>query len=138
MKKFLGIDYGTKRIGLAVNFASLVEPLLVVDNQIDQTQPIISASALKQIVSLCQEKNIDEVVLGFSEAEMGEKIKLFAEILRKSLDLPVILSDETLSSYEVGQRMRAASLSLKKRQGPIDHYSAAIILEDFLETNTRL
>ena len=69
---------------------------------------------------------------------MGEKIKLFAEILRKELDLPVILSDETLSSYEVEQRMRAASLSLKKRQRPIDHYSAAIILEDFLETNTRL
>lgn len=138
MKNFLGIDYGTKRIGLACNIASLVEPLLVLNNQLSDDQPIVSKEVISQIVQICLAQKIETIVLGYSEAQMAEKTKLFAQILKDSIDLPVILSDETLSSHEVGRRMKEASFSLKKRQGPIDHYAAALILEDFLETTPRL
>ena len=134
MENFLGIDYGTKRIGLAINIASLVEPLMVVGNQIDQQQLIVSEAALAQIIDVCKEKKINKIILGYSEAEMALKIQSFAKLLSEKIDLPIIFSDETLSSYEVVQRMKEASFSLKKRQGPIDHYSAAIILENYLET----
>lgn len=133
MKNFLSIDYGTKRIGLAFNVATLAEPLLVLDNQLNKDQTIVSDVALGAIAKICSERKIDEIVLGLSEAEMALKIQAFAEILRAKLSLPVTLVDETLSSHEVGRRMKEASFSLKKRQGPIDHYSAALILEDFLE-----
>lgn len=133
MKNFLSIDYGTKRIGLAFNVATLAEPLLVLDNQLNKDQTIVSDVALEAIAKICSERKIDEIVLGLSEAEMALKIQAFAEILRAKLSLPVALVDETLSSHEVGRRMKEASFSLKKRQGPIDHYSAALILEDFLE-----
>lgn len=133
MKNFLSIDYGTKRIGLAFNVATLAEPLLVLDNQLNKDQAIVSDIALEAIAKICSERKIDEIVLGLSEAEMALKIQAFAEILRAKLSLPVTLVDETLSSHEVGRRMKEASFSLKKRQGPIDHYSAALILEDFLE-----
>lgn len=138
MKNFLSIDYGTKRIGLAVNLASLVEPLLVIENQTNQQQPVASEVALAQIVKICQERKIEKIILGYSEAETAEKTKLFAEMLYKKIDLPIIFVDETLSSYEVDQRMKEANFSLKKRQGPIDHYSAAIILENYLDTGSRL
>ena len=134
MLKYLGIDYGTKRIGLAVNMAILAEPLLVLDNQVDKNQLIASDEVLSKVVKICQERKIDKIVLGLSEAEMALKIQSFAELLREKTSLPVIMVDETLSSYEVGRRMKEAKFPLKKRQGPIDHYSAALILEDFLET----
>ncbi len=134
MKNFLGIDYGTKRIGLAYNILSLVEPLLVLANQISKENPIASTESLTEIMKICQEKKIDEIVLGLSEADMAHKIKLFAQILRTKTNLPVTLIDETLSSYEVGQRMKEAGFKLKKRQGSIDHFAAALILENFLET----
>ncbi len=134
MLKFLGIDYGTKRIGLAINIVSLVEPLSVIDNKIDLSHPIVDDEALVQIAKICEEKKIDKIVLGLSEALMAQKIKLFYSLLQEKLKLPIVLVDETLSSYEVGRRMKEAGFKLKKRQGPIDHYSAALILEDFLET----
>lgn len=133
MKNFLSIDYGTKRIGLAFNVATLAEPLFVIDNQLSKEQAIVSAEAIETIAKICVEKKIDEIVLGLSEAEMALKIQAFAEILRNRLSLPVTLVDETLSSHEVARRMKEAAFGLKKRQGPIDHYSAALILEDFLD-----
>jgi putative Holliday junction resolvase len=134
MLKFLGIDYGTKRIGLAANIASLVEPLFVIDNKTDTSHPIVDEKSLTQIAKICEEKKIDKIVLGLSEALMAQKIKFFSSLLEEKIKLPIVLVDETLSSHEVGRRMKEAGFKLKKRQGPIDHYSAALILEDFLET----
>jgi putative transcription antitermination factor YqgF len=133
MKNFLSIDYGTKRIGLAFNVATLAEPLLVLDNQLSNQQDIVTDQAVEEIIKICAERKINEIVLGLSEAQMAVKIQAFAKILQARLALPVTLVDETLSSHEVKRRMAEASFSLKKRQGPIDHYSAALILEDFLE-----
>lgn len=138
MKNFLGIDYGTKRIGLAINVASLVEPLLVLDNQVNADQPIADPALISQIGKICLEQKIDTIVLGYSEAQMAEKTKVFAQMLKDSINLPIVFADETLSSHEVGRRMKEAAFSLKKRQGPIDHYAAALILEDYLETFPRL
>lgn len=134
MLNFLGIDYGTKRIGLAYNVLSLSEPLFVIDNQIDDQNPIVSDDALTKIAQICLEKKIDKIVLGLSEAAMAEKIKLFAKKIQEKINLPLVMIDETLSSHEVGQRMKEAGFNLKKRQGQIDHYAAALILEDYLET----
>ena len=133
MKNYLGIDYGTRRIGLALNMASLAEPFLVITNKISEKDQLISDNALSEIIKICQEKKIDEIVLGISEAAMALKIKDFAKLLGKEVVLPITMVDETLSSYEVGRKMKEANFSLKKRQEPIDHYSAALILEDFLE-----
>lgn len=135
MKKYLAIDYGTKRIGLAINIASLAEPLLVLDNQLDFDHPIVSSQVLNEVSSICEENKIEEIIVGMSEAKMAEQTKEFAKIIQKKIKLPITLIDETLSSYEVGRRMKEASFKLKKRQGQIDHYAAALILEDFLETN---
>ncbi len=133
VKKYLAIDYGTKRIGLAVNFSYLVEPLFVLDNNLTRDEPIVSQIALESIAKLCREKAIEEIVLGLSEAVMAEKTQLFAGLLQTKLALPIHLVDETLSSQEVAERLEAAAASLKKRQGPIDHYAAALILEEFLD-----
>ncbi len=134
MENFLSIDYGTKRIGLAVNVAKLAEPLLVLENQIGAENSIASDLVLNQIAKICAERKIDRIILGLSEALMAEKIKEFAKLLQVKIDLPITLVDETLSSHEVERRMQDASFKLKKRQGPTDHFAAALILEDFLET----
>jgi len=138
MENFLSIDYGTKRIGLAFNVASLVEPFMVLNNRINQEETVTSEIVIEQIAQICKEKKINKIILGYSEAQMAEKTKVFAKLLQKKIDLPIIFSDETLSSNEVVAKMKEAAFSLKKRQGPIDHYAAALILEDFLESSPRL
>lgn len=121
-QKILAIDYGEKRLGLAKNSLSLAEPLEIIAND-EQT-----IAKLKQI---CAKYTIDLIVLGLSEGETLEKTKKFAEFLSKNIPIPIDFVDETLSTYEVTTRLEQAQI--KKRPKYIDHYAAALILENYLE-----
>jgi len=119
----LAIDYGTKRIGLAISHASLAVPLEVIEYQ---TQDEVIA----RIRQICQEHQIAQLLLGISEQQMAEQTKKFGELLSSEIDLPIEYVDETLSSFEVRQKMKERG---KKIIGPIDHYAASIFLEEWLE-----
>jgi len=120
-KKILSIDFGTKRVGVAISVGSLAEPLCVLDHD----------HALEGLVKLCQEHQIEQIVFGLSENETARKTKLFAKELTELTHLPIDFADETLSSQAVYERLR--SMGNKRLEGPIDHYSAALILEEYLD-----
>ncbi len=120
--KTLAIDYGTVRIGVAVSYGSLAEPLEVVPND---------ERALFRLAELCQRERVELVVVGISEAEMAEKTRAFIVELAKQISLPIVTADETLTSHAVEEKLRFQPL--KKRQGAIDHYAAAEILQNWLD-----
>jgi putative holliday junction resolvase len=133
--KVLGIDYGTKRIGVAVSYGSLAEPLMVINNagsEKTNTQVVIE-SALHEIAGICQVEGAIEIVVGVSEQAMAAKTTKFAKLLQDFTHLPVCLTDETLSSQKAEQKLREARAPRRKRSGKIDHFSAALILEEWLE-----
>jgi putative transcription antitermination factor YqgF len=123
---YLAIDYGTKRVGLAVSRGSLAVPLLVLPNQ---------ENLFDELERIITEEKAQKVIVGLSESEMAIKTKNFVLDLEKRLEIPVIFVDETLSSQEVEQRIRQDGIKQKVRNGPIDHFAAALILEDWLEQN---
>lgn len=118
----LAIDYGTKRIGLAISHASLAVPLEVIEYQNQK-------EAIARIRQICQEHQIAQLLLGISEQQMAETTKKFGELLLDEIDLPLEYVDETLSSFEVRQKMKERG---KRINGPIDHYAASLFLEDWL------
>lgn len=120
--KTLGIDYGTKRVGVAVSYASLAEPLTILEND---------EHLLREVKKIVNEHKVKRIVVGLSENEMAKKTQAFAESLQNELKLPICFNDETLSSYQVHQFLRLHNL--KERQGPIDHLAAAVILQNFLD-----
>ena len=122
-KKYLAIDYGTVRVGLAISHGSLAEPLKVLANDDE---------LIANIILIVNAERIEAIVVGISENEMAEKTFAFIEDLRKSTDLEIILADETLSSKTVQEKLRSAKKS--KRSGDIDHYAAAVFLQEFLDT----
>ena len=126
MKNVLAIDYGTKRIGLAVNKAGLAEPLAILIND---------ESVFEKIKQILEQKEIDLILVGLSENKMAEKTKEFAQELGKKTKLPIEFTDETLSSKNVHQKLAHSHMKLKKRQKPIDHYAAAEFLQEWLEIN---
>lgn len=134
--KVLGIDYGTKRIGVAVSYGSLAEPLMVINNAGSEKTDnhIVIESALHEIAGICQVERVVEIVVGVSEQEMAAKTAHFAKLLQDFTHLPVCLSDETLSSQAAERKLREAQAPRRKRSGKIDHFSAALILEEWLET----
>jgi putative transcription antitermination factor YqgF len=88
---------------------------------------------LDKLLEILESRQIEQIVLGISEQEMAEKIKEFAAIIKTKTEIPLDLMDETLSSREVSRKMKEAKFSLKKRKGAIDHYAAALILEEWLD-----
>jgi putative transcription antitermination factor YqgF len=123
--KVLAIDFGTQRIGLAVSRGTLAEPLTVLPNE---------PGVLAQIKQICQDEQVEGVVVGLSEGEMAEKTKVFIQQLQAEIELPFHTTDETLSSYQVNQLMRRQGIKKSKRTGPIDHFAAAVFLQDWIDS----
>ena len=123
--KILGIDYGRKKIGLAIATTTLAEPFGVirVESQED---------AVEKIVRVVKIERVKQVVVGISEGKMAEETKAFANKLEDTLGLPIVFRDETLSTQEAQRLSIEANISQKKRHEFEDAYSATIILQDHL------
>ena len=131
--RFLGIDYGTRRIGLAagdeLGIATPI-PALV------EAEPEARRRALAAVVKT---RRIQEIVLGLPlnmDGSAGFKAKeaeAFAEELRKEFGLPVHLVDERLSSHLVESGMNQKQLREIRGKGIIDSRAAAVILQDYLD-----
>lgn len=126
-------DYGTRRIGVALASTPIAEPLEVIPNTIQRNDEIITPAALQRIVKLLADHQIDRIIVGISEEQMAVQTRRFIEKLRSCTDLEIEEMDETLSSYEAYQHMK--SLKKSKRDGVRDHYAAAQILQNYLDSH---
>jgi putative Holliday junction resolvase len=123
MMKLLGIDYGTKRIGLATadTDTAIATPLDIIDNNGD---------ALKRVVKVCEHKDIDTVVIGESVDRSGnenpvmEHAKEFAAELINTTEADIAFFDEFNSTMQASQQPGNASY--------VDGSAAAVILQRFL------
>lgn len=123
--KILGIDYGERRIGLAVSEGEIARPLGVeIKNQ---------KSNLK-IKELCEREGIAKIVVGISEGKMAGKTREFGRELQKTTSLPIEFFDETLTTQIAIKKMVEAGTSKKKRKEFSDAVSAALILQDYLSS----
>lgn len=123
----LGVDYGRKKIGLAIAESLLAEPfkVLKVENQ---------EAAVKKIEQIVKVEQIEQIVIGISEGKMGEETKEFSSSLKAKLALPVEEIDETLTTHDAQVQSIEAGMNRKKRHYMEDSFSAAIILQKFLDS----
>lgn len=118
--RILGIDYGRKKIGLAVAEGSLAEPFKVV--RVNSFE-----DAIEKVSKEIKVSNVSKIVVGISEGEMGEESKKFAESLGAET------FDETLTSQDAQRLSIEAGVSRKKRKGMEDAFAAAIMLQNYLD-----
>jgi putative transcription antitermination factor YqgF len=127
MRKVLAIDYGTKRVGLAVTRGTLAEPLAVIPND---------EHLFEQLLAIIENEGTEQIVIGLSENEMADLTREFAQELEVAVgEVPIEFTDETLSSREVEEKLIVRGIK-NISQKPIDHYAAALILENWLEVNS--
>jgi putative Holliday junction resolvase len=139
--KYLGIDYGTKRIGIAVSdeAGQIAFPKFVWVND---------KKVLTSIKSLVSEESIGAIVFGDSVDANGKEnalnagVKDFAEQVKKETHLPIFFEKEFWSSYEAHGRQgkeskNARMQSVAKTEG-VDAKAAAVILQRYLDRNFRL
>ena len=122
--KYLGVDFGLRRIGLAISEGELASPwqILEVKNFSD---------AVGRISQIIAQENFQKIVVGLPEGKMGKNVLRFVRVLREQ-GFEVETTDETLSSQKALETMIEAGVKQKKRQHQ-DDYSAAEILQQFLD-----
>lgn len=131
----LGIDFGQKRIGLAVGqtLSHTANPLKVLAN---------NKSLWTALQTEIDEWNITQIVLGLpldmngEEQEITRQVKNFSKKIINHTQLPVHLVDERLSSYEAERNFamsRSASLSKAKDKSQIDALAAQVILQSWFD-----
>lgn len=131
----LGIDFGTKRIGLAVaqTLTRQANPLKVLNNNQQFWQEFQQIIAEWQIKQLIVGLPLD---MDGEEQEVTRQVKNFGKKLKHQFDLPIIYVDERLSSFEAErqfQLQRAAGASKAKDKQKIDAMAAQIILQSWLD-----
>ena len=133
--RYLGLDLGTKTLGVAVSdLTGTIATSLTILRHENNHEYLIEE--LKKIIN---EKNIEAIVLGLPKnmnntiGERGEMVLSFKEKLEKSINLPVILEDERLTTRVAENILITADVSRKKRKKVIDKMAANIILQSYLD-----
>ena len=136
MGRFLGIDFGEKRVGLALSDRSnLIASPFKTLNYINENDLI---TQIKKIVT---ENDIKNFVLGLPINMKGEDTAQ-TKIVRKfkkslsSLDLPIIYEDERLSSVSAKNSLMLQNIKTGHNKPEIDKTAAAIILQQYLDKNS--
>lgn len=122
--KYLGVDFGLKRVGLAISEGELASPWKILDVR-------NLKDAINQVIVVVKKGGFDKVVVGLPEGKTGQKVHGFINSLRKK-GLEVESADETLSSKVASARMVQLNISKKKRRLN-DDMAAAIILQQFID-----
>ena len=129
----MGIDYGDKRIGVAITdeLTGSAHPLKVIP----------SAIGIKEIIKLAAEYgNVEKLVVGMPynlKSEVAFKAKqvvAWIEKLKKETNIPVETWDERFSTSEAKSILIGADVSRKKRKEVIDKMAACIILQSYVDS----
>jgi putative Holliday junction resolvase len=136
--RILGIDYGDKRIGLAV-----CDEMGIAARGIAVLERKSKKADLEAIAAAAAEHNVAAIVVGYplrldgSAGIQCEKVDRFIAALKDAIPLPVVAWDETLSTKEAEGLMREAGVKRKKKRGMVDRIAAALILQDYLNRKSR-
>ncbi|MBC93503.1 MAG: Holliday junction resolvase RuvX [Rhodospirillaceae bacterium] len=134
-KRVLGLDLGSKTIGLAISDSNLVvsSPLITIHRK----KFTIDAEIL---ITLINERMVGGLVLGLpvnmdgSEGPRAQSTRQFAQNLIEKIDIPIVFWDERLSSAEVERILiNEIDMSRRRREQVIDKMAAGVILQGFLD-----
>lgn len=132
--RLLALDLGTKKVGVAVSdeLQFTVRGVTVIGRKSWK-------KFLKEVISLVEEFDAKALVVGLpynfdgTESEMSREARRLARNFSLSLDIPVYLQDERVTTYEARGRLWKMGVGEKKMRERLDAEAAAIILEDFLD-----
>ncbi len=129
----LGIDYGRRRIGVAVSDSGvLATPHSVVPNEGD---------IIATLADLARQLDATTIVVGIPRRQFPDPaedtFRDFAERLRQKTCKPVVLWDEALTTVDAAERLRAAGRKGRDAHRDIDMAAAAVILQSYLDQQRR-
>jgi len=137
ISRILAIDYGEKRIGLAISdpLQIISRPYLVLENQV--------GSILEDIVKIIQKENVGKIVLGLPVNLAGDdtrktaEVKEFANKLSSVISIPLEFWDERYTTVEANKMIKEMKIDSQKARKIVDKIAASIMLQDYLENQKK-
>lgn len=137
LNRILGIDYGERRIGLALSdpLGIIAKPLTIIDRN-------KTADYISRISEIISEKKITSIVVGLPlnlkghYSKQTEIVRAFIDKLKSDLQIPVLEIDERLSSVAAEKSLRAQNVKIGYEKGRVDETAAAIFLQEYLDSKS--
>ena len=136
--RILGLDYGSKTVGVAVS-----DPLGLTAQGVEtvwRKQENKLRRTLARIEEIISEYQVTEIVLGYPKnmnntvGERAEKSLAFKEMLEKRTGLPVIMWDERLTTMAADRRLEETGVHEENRKEFLDQVAAVFILQGYLDS----
>lgn len=135
--RILAIDYGERRIGLALS-----DPMRIIASGLTTIQVQNENAAIQKIKKLVNEHEVIQIVMGNpldkngSEGTKAQKVRIFAEKLRQQIPLDIVFWDERMSSVTALKMLVEAESKKKRRtKEKIDELAAVVILRHYLDAS---
>ena len=141
MKRILGLDYGSKTVGVAVS-----DPLGLTAQGLEtiwRKQENKLRQTLARIEEIAEEYQVERIVLGYPKnmnntiGERAEKSLEFKEMLERRTGLPVVMWDERLTTVEANRTLMEAKVCRENRKQYLDELAAIFILQGYLDSLPR-
>lgn len=118
LMKVLGVDWGQKKIGLALSYDGFAEPYGVVAD-------------ISVVIAICQKEGIGKIVLGLPEGKFAKEVRAFGRRLSQKLGIEVVFWGEVFSSETVKRLAIEAGKGREKRKD-LHAQTAALLLSEYL------
>ena len=138
MKRVLGLDYGTKTVGVAISDELFITAQGL--ETITRKEENKLRKTLARIEEIIKEYGVEEIVLGYpknmdnSIGERGKATEEFRDRLEKRCGLPVILWDERLTTMESERILMDGGVRRENRKSRIDWMAASLILQSYMDS----
>ena len=132
--RILGIDYGRKRIGLAMS-----DPFQIMASTLDTIPNANHNLATENIALIVKEQNISAIVVGKplhmsgDEGKMMQEVKVFVNSLENRISIPIFLWDERWTTIRAEKLLIETGRSPSHSRNKIDQLAAAFLLQSFLD-----
>lgn len=136
--RIMGLDLGTKTIGVAVS-----DPLGWTAQGVKTIQRVGLKKDIEEIKLLINEYNVEKIVLGMPKnmngtiGEAGERSLEFSKHIKNKTGIEVVLEDERLTTVAAQRTLIEADMSRKKRKKVVDTVAATYILQTYLDRNSK-
>jgi putative Holliday junction resolvase len=133
--RILAVDFGLKRVGLAVS-----DPMQIIAQPLETITYKSRQDLVNRLVAIVRENEVVKVVIGLprhmdgSEGEMAKAVRRLIDQLARALTMPIVAWDERLSSVQAERALRELGVSYRdKNRGNVDRMAAIFILQSYLD-----
>jgi len=137
--RFLGLDIGSKRIGIALS-----DELGITAQGLPTLLCATPKKDIQKLLEIVSQHKVEKIVVGLPKnmdgtlGKSAEQVLTFIEVMKGKTAIPVEVWDERLSTVAVNRTLISANVSRRRRKDVVDKLAAVYILQGFLDSHSRL